>query len=175
MIKKLAAMLVILICGVTVAQAATNVVDSTGRVVGTYFFNDQVNGADASVLHNVNGTWFQLPVLASGFGSPPDSGYENPVYFAQPGCGGQAYLGNVITPKALVLNAIPADGMALLIGSTLYWPDTTAQLQSVEICSQADGVQCDELTCGNLNLAPAKSFNLNLLGFKPPFKLQNIP
>lgn len=154
------------------AQAEVIVVDHNEKLVGPYFFNPEGDG-DATIIRQLNGLWFQLPVTFNGFGLPPQAGYEATVYFAQAGCKGQAYMTDRVFPaSSLVIAATNVGGNAVIFDDIVYYPDIPAPDEPVAICSQFAEGSCQNFACTTASLAPASSFDLSTLHLEPPFRIE---
>jgi hypothetical protein len=183
----------VLLSLVSIASAVdVDVVDSRGKLVGTYNFILMFNQfSSASAARRINNLWFQLPVLPGGF-APTSMN----IGFTNANCAGTAYIlgnyscntGNQITggQGELIIDAISGCGAAVdtrgvtaTANALLYYasgPQTTAT-----ICSQAASGNlgaagnCSNVTCSDQpGVFPMATFDLSTLGLVPPFHLKSL-
>jgi hypothetical protein len=152
------------------AAADVYVVDSKGDVVGSYYYTD-ITAGSATAAREINGLWFQLPVLTTGFGSTSSS-----IAYSGENCTGNAYM-EAPTPGALVLDGVSFPGAAAIVDDILYYPSPGEPSTQV-ICSSFFAGSCENNSatpgsCPDVtDLRPASRFDLSTLNLVPPFHLK---
>jgi hypothetical protein len=150
------------------AIADVDVIDSSGNVVGPYYFAGAggfLNGS-ATTLRKINDIWFQLPVLTTGFEQPVGGNIE----YSGANCTGTAYMDAI--PNALVLDATTT---AAIMNGILYYPNPAIPPSAPTVCSIFLVTQsfCENSGCSGLaDRQPAETVDLSSLNLTPPFQLK---
>jgi hypothetical protein len=159
----------LLIVAASAGPPGAYVVDSKGKIVGPY---SPLASGGAGALVSINGIWFELPVLTTGFapvGATVDYSGQN--------CSGTAYM--EVLPDQLVVSGVGSVGFGIDQTGVLYYPIPGPSSDQVTFCSQLNvGQGCfNERSCAGIGLldSQASTFDLSTLGFVPPFQLQSKP
>ena len=129
----------------------SRVVDSNGKVVGTFVGSTQA-------ARQINGVWVSFIALNTGF--VPDASSSALFLYTTPDCTHQAYIaaGGVLRSGEIFNNV-------------LYYPANPLQLRAFRSVKDFSG-QCTETSLQTLIAGPVASFNLSTLGLVPPFEVK---